>query len=478
MKPYSLFRRIAIGLSATMAIACICACSWLFVKAKWANDRLHQRALLAQVRDIAAHIGISAENSVQLHLPVLLAEAYSSSENKHRFAIRDAGGQVLIGNSGRIGELPELTDKDHNVYQYDSVRREHPGVVLGAALRTQVGGRTIYVQAERVSEQTKGLGKQVLEEFLVDGDWLYFLFLFVLVAVCLWIVNRGLRPLRHMSEIAHSIGPANTHVRFPTDDAPREILPCVLSFNEVLDRLEQGLERQREFNANAAHQLRTPLAVLMANVQSLEDPEMIELLKIDVDHMARIVSQLLLIAQLDSLTIDFTELVELNALVADVAANLAPIAINADKSIKLERNDGNLFVRTSSFALRAALQNLIENAIKHTPRGTAVGVRISDLPGVDVIDSGPGISEELRPRIFERFWRGDKSTDGSGLGLSIVEKIMKAMQGTVSVTDAPGGGAQFSIRLPRAALVALNPKELSDPDRPYKAIGDDLPRVA
>jgi signal transduction histidine kinase len=452
LKPYSLLRRIALGLSVTMAIACVCGLAWLFVKAKWANNTLRDRALLAQARDIAGHVEISPRNTIELHLPPFLAEAYSSSESRYSFAIRDADGQNLIGSSGHLGPLPDLSGKDHKVYEYDSNQLQ-PHHVFGAAYRTQVGDRTIYVQVERVSKNASSLSKAVFEEFLIDGDWLELLFLFVLIGVCLWIVDRGLRPLRQISVIARSIGPANAHIRFSTDNVPKEILPCILSLNEVLDRLEKGLERQREFNANAAHQLRTPLAVLSANVQSLDDPATIERLKIDVDHMTRIVSQLLLTAQLESSTIDFAELVDLNELVADVAANLGPLAINADKSIRLERSDSRLFLRTSSFALKAVLQNLIENAIKHTPRETSVFVRVTGLPAVDVIDSGSGISEELRSKVFERFWRGDNWADGAGLGLSIVQKIMTAMHGTVTVADAPGGGAQFTIRFPRNAIV-------------------------
>jgi signal transduction histidine kinase len=452
LKPYSLLRRIALGLSVTMAIACVCGLAWLFVKAKWANNTLRERALLAQARDIAGHVEISRKDTIELHLPPSLIEAYSSSESRYRFSIRDADGQNLISNSGHVGPLPELNGKDHTVYEYDANQRQ-PQPVFGAVYRTRVGDRTIYVQVERPSKNASSLAKAVLEEFLVDGDWLEILFLFVLIGVCLWIVDRGLRPLRHISAIARSIGPANAHIRFSTDNVPKEILPCILSLNAVLDRLEHGLERQREFNANAAHQLRTPLAVLSANVQSLDDPAAIERLKIDVDHMTRIVSQLLLTAQLDNSMIDFDEVVDLNEIVADVSANLGPIAINADKSIRLERSDAKLLIRTSGFALKAALQNLIENAIKHTPRKNSVLVRVTALPAVDIIDSGPGISEELRPKIFERFWRGDKSADGAGLGLSIVQKIMTAMHGTISVADAPGGGAQFTIRLPPDAIV-------------------------
>lgn len=453
-----------------MAIACVCGLAWLFVKATWANNTLRERALLAQARDIAGHVEISPKNTVELHLPPPLAEAYASSESRYRFAIRDADGQNLISNSGHVGPLPELNGKDHRVYEYDANQRQ-PRHVFGAVCRTQVGDRTIYVQVERLSRNTSSLAKAVLEEFLVDGEWLEFLFLFVLIGVCLWIVDRGLRPLRQMSEIARSIGPANAHIRFSTDNVPREILPCILSLNAVLERLEHGLERQKEFNANAAHQLRTPLAILSANVQLLDDPVAIGRLKIDVDHMTRIVSQLLLTAQLDNSTIDFAEIVDLDELVADVAANLGPLAINADKSIRLERSDTTLFVRTSSFALKAALQNLIENAIKHTPGKTSVLVRVTGLPAVDVIDSGPGISEELRPKVFERFWRGDKSADGAGLGLSIVQKIMTAMHGTVTVADAPGGGAQFTIRLPRDAIVEAGTEQAA-PAAAERSTGD------
>ena len=435
-----------------MIVACLCAVTWLFVKAKRADDTLRERTLLVQARDIARYLEKAGDNDVRLYLPSSLAEAYSSSESRYRYAISDANGQYLISNSGNIGPLPDLSGKRHSFYEYDA-GRDRPRHVIGTALRTQVGGRSFYVQVEQRSDSAGSLGKEVTEEFLVDGDWLEFLFLFALIGICLWIVNQGLEPLRRISKIAKSIGPNNTHIRFPIAKVPTEILPCIESLNALLDRLELGLDRQREFNANAAHQLRTPLAVLMANVQSLDDPGAVARLTVDVNHMSRIVSQLLLTAQLDALTLDLDEVVELNEMVADVAANLGPIAIGSGKTIRLKRHETDVFVRTNSFALRAALQNLIENAIKHTPRGTSVLVWVSDLPTVDVVDSGPGVPQAQRAKIFERFWRGDKSTSGAGLGLAIVRKIMRAMHGTVSVSDGPRGGARFTIRLPREALV-------------------------
>ena len=223
--------------------------------------------------------------------------------------------------------------------------------------------------------------------------------------------------------------------------------------NAALDHLDQGLQRQREFNANAAHQLRTPLSVLMANVEPLKEPEVANRLRTDVEHMSRIVSQLLLAAQLETVSINLDEIVDLNDAAAEIAGNLAPLALASGKSIELVRNDEPVVIRTNTFAVRAALGNLIENAIKHTPAGTSVRLRVTDRPSIEVMDCGPGVPIEQRTKVFERFWRGDRGGSGAGLGLAIVDQIMKALQGSVSVGEAPGGGALFTLIFPQTAVV-------------------------
>jgi signal transduction histidine kinase len=232
---------------------------------------------------------------------------------------------------------------------------------------------------------------------------------------------------------------------------PVEILPLVRATNSALDRLEQGLQQQREFNANAAHQLRTPLSVLLANLDNLKDPVVASHLRADLEHMSRVVSQLLLVAQLETLSVNLDEIVDLNDVVAEIGGNLAPLAIASAKSIELVRSDQPVVVRNSAFALRAALGNLIENAIRHTPNGTSVRLRVTDRPSIEVMDRGPGIPLEHRAKVFERFWRGDRSTAGAGLGLAIVDRIMKALQGSVFVDEAPGGGALFVLIFPAEA---------------------------
>ena len=241
---------------------------------------------------------------------------------------------------------------------------------------------------------------------------------------------------------------------------PLEILPLVQSMNAALDHLEQGLQRQREFNANAAHQLRTPLSVLMANVDTLKEPEIANRLRTDVEQMSRIVSQLLLVARLETVSINLDEIVDLNDVAAEIAGSLAPLALASGKSIELARSDEPVVIRTSAFAVRAALGNLIENAIKHTPAGTSVRLRITDRPSIEVMDCGAGVPFEQRTKVFERFWRGDRSGGGAGLGLAIVDRIMKTLQGSVSIAEATGGGALFTLIFPQAVVVS-EPNQMS-----------------
>ena len=452
MKRYSLLRRITVSLTITMLIASLCAFGWLYLKARWTDIALREHTLLDQAKVIASYLVVDSNGSVDLDLPPRLAEAYTGPESRYRYAIRDASGQFLFDGGMTVGPLPAFSDRGGKLYDYDP-DGNGPLHTFGAALHTVVGHRDLYVQVEQQAQSPGYLKKAVVDEFLTDGGWIEIVFLFVLLGVSIWIVKRALTPLTQISKLAEGIGPTNASIRLPADKVPAEILPLVNSMNDALDRLDHGLQRQREFNANAAHQLRTPLAVLTANIDTLKDPEVATRLRTDVEHMSRIVSQLLLVARLETLSVNFEEIVDLNDAVAEIAAGLAPLAVGDNKSIALARCDQPVVVRTSNFALRAALGNLIENAINHTPQGTTVRLRVTSQPSIEVMDSGPGIPPEHRTLLFDRFWRGDRTTGGAGLGLAIVERIMKTLHGAVEVGDAPGGGALFTLVFPRAALV-------------------------
>jgi two-component system sensor histidine kinase TctE len=452
VRSYSLTRQITLGLTATMLVASLCAFGWLYLKTEWTDAALRKETLLDQAKVIAGYLVVDDKGRIHLDLPPQLSEAYSGLDSSYRYAVRDADGQYLFDGGMTVAPLPALARNHRKFYDYDP-DGTGPLHVFGAALRTNVGERTVFIQVEQRAHEPAYLRQAVVDEFITDGDWLEFFFLFVLLAVSIWIVKHAIAPLKKISALAESIGPANANVRLPLDQVPVEILPLVRSMNMALDHLEQGLQQQREFNANAAHQLRTPLAVLMANVDMLKESEIADQLRPDVEHMSRIVSQLLLAARLETLSGNCNETIDLNDAAADIAGNLAPLALASAKGMELIRNDRPVMVCASTFALKAALGNVIENAIRHTPEGTSVRLRVTDRPSIEVADGGPGIPVEQRARIFERFWRGDRSAGGAGLGLAIVDQIMKALHGTVVVDDAPGGGTLFTLIFPPAAIV-------------------------
>jgi two-component system, OmpR family, sensor histidine kinase TctE len=305
------------------------------------------------------------------------------------------------------------------------------------------------------------LNSSVAEEFFTDGGWLQFPFLAALLGVSVIVVKRSLRPLKQISRTAALIDPTKVGVRLPTHNVPDEIKPLVNAINLALDRLDDGLTRQREFNANAAHQLRTPLAVLTANIDAMSDQTTASKLRLDVDLMSRIVSQLLLVARLETLAIAVDQKVELNSVATAVATNLAPLAISFGMNLEVIPSTDAVFICGSSQALTAALSNLVENAISHTPVGTKITVRVTDEPGIEVIDTGQGIPSESRDQIFDRFWKGDRHGKGAGLGLAIVSRIMKTLHGSVSVTDGPEGGAAFKLAFPSADIPIHRQREFA-----------------
>jgi signal transduction histidine kinase len=452
LRPYSLLLRITVVLTVMMVAAGICAFGWLYLKTKWVDASLRQETLLDQARVIASYLIVNENGLVELKLPPRLAEAYTSPESSYRYAVRDANGQFLFDAEPAVGPLPVLSKKKYKVYNYDP-DGTGPFNISGAALQQIVGHRTFFVQVEQQSRNSDYLEAAVIDEFLTDGGWLGVLFMLLLLGASIWIVKYALAPLNRISHLAKTIGPANANIRLPTEKVPLEILPLVRSMNSVLDRLEQALQHQREFNANAAHQLRTPLAVLMANMDTLGNPEVVNRIRVDVEHMSRIVQQLLLDARLETAFLNLDEVVDLNGAAAEIAASFAPLALASNKTIELLRSDAPVSVHTNGFALREALGNLIENAINHTPAGTSVRIRVTSHPAIEVMDSGPGIPAEQRALIFERFWRADRNTSGAGLGLTIIDRIMKALNGSVRVDDCPGGGALFTLVFPTAATV-------------------------
>ncbi|HWG03988.1 MAG TPA: HAMP domain-containing sensor histidine kinase [Beijerinckiaceae bacterium] len=289
----------------------------------------------------------------------------------------------------------------------------------------------------------------LLEEFLQDVAWVWLPFVILLILVNTIIVSIALRPLRVASHTAESIGPSSVSVRLPEAGMPNEVLVFVHAVNGALDRLQQGIQLQEEFISDAAHELRTPLSVIRAQVSSSETLKS-DTLRRDVLDMSRLVDQLLDRARLGGLHFEAEDLVDLGVVARDVGERIAPIALAGGRTIEVVDADRSVTVNGSYDYLFRAARNLVENAVAHTPIGTAVIIAVDDRPAIHVIDRGPGIPADQRQNITKRFWQGKRDrSQGAGLGLSIVQQTIAAHGGALEIADNPSGGAIFSMIFPK-----------------------------
>lgn len=259
-------------------------------------------------------------------------------------------------------------------------------------------------------------------------------------------VKQALQPIGQLSDQARAIAPG-ANARLDEDAAPREVAPLVSAVNTALNRLDQAFEQQRRFTANAAHELRNPLAVLQARVDSLNDREIKAGFQRDVTRMTDLVDQLLTMARLQAGQIDIQNRVDLREIARTVLSDLAPLAIHGGREVALDEPPHPVWVPGDVRVLEGALSNLVLNAIDHSPEGETVEVLVRDVPGkaIEVLDRGPGLPKGAGDEIYEPFWRTEIRRRGVGLGLAIVRDAMKLHGGAVSHAARDGGGTIFRL---------------------------------
>ncbi|HEY0680988.1 MAG TPA: ATP-binding protein [Steroidobacter sp.] len=251
-------------------------------------------------------------------------------------------------------------------------------------------------------------------------------------------VNRMVRPLRQASEVAARIGPQNLATRLRTDGLPTELVPLIVSFNAALERLEVGFRVQQEFLASAAHELKTPLALLQAEIE-LGGAANTEYLLRDTALMARIVHQLLHLAEVsEGHNYTFTP-ISLQAEVREAVEYLKRLADQHSVRVELEMEADDTVIDADRGAVFVLVKNLLENAIHHAPPGSAVRVSVGPH-GFKVRDEGPGVTKADEPHLFQRFWRAEgQDSNGAGLGLTICKQICQAHRWQIYYEAAPTG---------------------------------------
>ena len=449
---FSLRRRIVLSLSLTALATIALICGWFTWQFETATGDLHNSTLVSRTDMLVRHLTAAPDGAIGFSLPPVMVKAYTGRGQHHRYAVRDERGTVLFASAGLpTGAAPALVSdqEDGTLYHYRDPAMTPPAHMVGVARLVELGGHRLLVQVEEAAPDQLVQVRALVEVSLEKGGWAMLPLVLVPLGVSLIIIRRTLAPVTALSATAASIGPTATDVRLPERGVPVEILPLVQAINSALDRLEDGFRIQREFTAGAAHELRTPLAVLTAHVDNLPCRDTARALRKDIDAMAHVTNQLLRVAQVEALALDKSERADLTAIAAEVVGHLAPLALRDGKAIELEAGADPVMVPGSADAIEHALQNLARNALVHTAPGSTVTVGVGvegGAPVVSVRDHGPGVPAALRERVFERFWRADRRSNGAGLGLAIVKRVMELHGGRVDLTDAEGGGALFTLR--------------------------------
>ncbi len=417
------------------------ALSWLL---NTATNNIHNEAMEEQAASLAKHLVRLADGSLSLELPESLQGLYSQPYGRYSYAVIDDHGKTLF--SSLKDQAPVFpADPRAKAVQFLETRKQD-AAISGASIRRSIGGTTVWVQAAEDLANRDVLIDDIVEDFFKHVGWITLPILLVLLVTDIAIFRRALLPLRQASEIAQQIGPARTDIRLPLEEIPSEVRPLVAAINKALDRLDQGFRLQREFTADAAHELRTPLSILRTRVETLDDPRVAKALHLDIEAMSRVVGQLLDIAELEAFAIDPSEVADLQGACAEVAESIAPLALEQGREIALLGATTPVWVKGNAEMIKRAIRNLAENAIRHAPKDTVVEFIVEANGTVTVQDHGPGISSEERELIFQRFWRRDRNQQGStGLGLSIVQRIAELHGAVVEVQNRALGGAQFSL---------------------------------
>jgi signal transduction histidine kinase len=418
------------------------ALSWLL---NYATNNIHNEAMQEQAVSVGEHLSVRSDGTLELDLPLDMLGLYSQAYGRYSYAVVDDRGRVLFSSLKDHAALFPADARSGNVAFLQ--QRLGDATVSGASIKKTVGDQTVWIQTGEDLANRDVLTDDIVADFYENVGWITLPILLVLLIADIAIFRRALLPLRQASEIARQIGPTRTDLRLPTDEIPREVRPLVSAINLALDRLEQGFRIQRHFTADAAHELRTPLTILRTRLDILEDEQIGQALRNDVDGMAHIISQLLEIAELDAFVIDPLEKADLRSVAAEVAEFVAPLALAQGKDVALLGATDPVWVRGNPEMLSRAIRNLAENAINHTAPATTVEFVVDQDGTVSVLDHGPGVAEDERHLIFQRFWRRDRSKAGStGLGLSIVQRIAELHSAEITVQNRRPAGANFSLK--------------------------------
>lgn len=448
MRPSSLRFRLLLGLLVPLTLFIVINSISIYRQALAAATTAYDRTLLASAKTIGEQLDVQGYDEAAMlraTVPYSALEAFEAdNESRMFYRVSTPEGEMVSGFAELPfwrGTLPLRPPYAALVDFYDAQFRERP-VRVAVLLQPVVSARGRGMAVVQVAE-TLELRETLARRLLIDMVWRQLLLLAVVAGATVLVVQRATRPVRALGQAIEERA-ADDLSPIQAQDVPRELAPLVDAMTAVMGRLQRLLDHQKRFVRDAAHQLRTPLAVLKTQVQSAQRgdaPPALALAEIGetVQRATLLANQMLSLAKVEQLRQqpEFEPL-DLAALVREVALDLSPLI--ADRQLDFSLDAQPALVSAHRWMLQELARNLLHNAIKHSPAQAALAVQVMAQDGqawLRVGDAGPGISTELRQRLFAPFAAGDVAR-GSGLGLAICREIVLALGGRITLDNRIG----------------------------------------
>ena len=445
----TLRRRLLTWLLLPLLILLLLRGGYTYYYAQALAERVYDRMLFTLASSLAEQIVFDAANG-RLMLPRSAARLAMSDElDTLYYAIRDSQGTITDGEQ----DMPPVPDD--------------PAAQTQTFFNGRIDGRNVRIanlalildHRRYQLEVAETLGKRSLlsREFQI-GALLPQAVIILLAIVVIWFgIGKSLAPLKRLqravAERSHlELGPLREA------DIPAEVQPLIESINNLMARLSESLQAQNRFIADAAHQLRTPLAGLKTQLElaarqkdAAKTAQAIPYLLESTERMTRLVNQLLALSRNErgAESAVRNDSLDLGQLASSVTVDWVPRALEKDIDLGFEAAQAPVVLHGDASRLKDLLDNLIDNAVRYTPRGgqVTVGVLAGERPCLQVTDNGPGIPREQRERVFERFYSLlGNAAEGSGLGLAIVREIARRHGAEARIESAPNGsGTRVSV---------------------------------
>lgn len=400
--------------------------------------------LIGQAEEIVDNLHIGPDNKWRVRMHEPMQTGYDAFYLNLKYRVLDAEGQVMVSSEADQSPLMNFVASDEMRFSH----MDRGGSTLSvASIPFTFQGQRIYVQSGRSDRFADLAIEAIAPAVFQSAATVTVLAVLLLTVVLIWLTGRALAPVRAISVEAARITPESIDQRLSTAALPEEIVPLVLAVNAALDRVQEGYRSQQRFIANAAHELKTPLAVLRAEIELDGAPGHQRYLR-DIDLMAHIVQQLLQLTEASERSSYTFRPLNVVAVADDVLDFLMPLATSAGVVLTLTGME-RCVVRADRGALFGLLKNLVENAVRYSPQGASVVVDVT-AQGMSVSDQGPGVPPHETGFLFERFWRNQaRQTNGAGLGLSIVAEVARNHDWSIEYCPNRPTGATFVVTFAR-----------------------------